>query len=618
MRKLSTWLPFLLGLLLVGFYWYWVHPSGFARGYTEDWCHPEITRQLMAEALERTGAPSFATQAYVAPNGTTLPFMAWATEVSWLGSWFWRWNRDFPFLWAWFGFSLLVSYLGSGYFLRKSKLGPWAAWGLAAAAVVFHVPRHFKTWHHSEHLFQHWIYLGLFIDAWIWSRWVRDRRWSIKLELWRGFFLLGVLGTAGYFWGPMIIEWSILRFCLLGSMLLCRRRREPFVIERSDRAMAMPVLLIAVWLMIDIRWFIPWVAAAKSMGSVESGLGWFTSFPYIVRPLWFDAIGDVLNPTRFARSHYWNIKPFLVSETVVTVGWFLWIPVLVGARRIMRTRGGPGLRLLIPFLAVIAVATLYISNQRLHFQGFIQSIVPTMEFFRVASRWGLFLPPLLVVLIALCWPELSLWAAGFWRRRRPLAILLGVLFAMSSLAELSYLLRPVSTMPPMDPTALKLLGDLRSAPGTTVLDMPFCMVGGNGVCGHQCPTYPTATMGGCLRGWHDKNVYGVYAGRLVPSQCQAYDQQPYVSWFAAWREQRCLKPQEWDELCRYLDGHPELSAILVYPELWTGASSDACRAQFDAKLGKPVAEARLVMAAVRGAETPRYTRLWRYEARCLK
>src|SRR4051812_43117981 len=112
---LRRWGAPLAGLVLILLYWYSVHPLGFSRGYFEDWCGPDVSRQLMAEAIARTGAPSFRIESYLAPVGLAGPFMAWEMEMSWLGSYFWKWSRDFPFFWVHYGLSLVLSYLGVGF-----------------------------------------------------------------------------------------------------------------------------------------------------------------------------------------------------------------------------------------------------------------------------------------------------------------------------------------------------------------------------------------------------------------------------------------------------------------------------------------------------------------------
>ena len=222
-RKRS-YFAFWLGLVAVLAYWYLVRPVG-GIGYVEDFCS-ELSRRAMAENLLKFSAPTFVSDLFMAPFGTPIAFFSWSIERDWLGAYVWMWNREFPFLWVYFAFSLLGSYFVVGAILRRMGLNSVAAWGLAAGVVVLHIPRHFKIWYHIEYLSQHWVYWSLFLDAWIWHRFIREKRWSWNLEIWRGFCLLGVLGSPGYFWGPMVLEWIILRLCFVAVLLLMLHRDQ--------------------------------------------------------------------------------------------------------------------------------------------------------------------------------------------------------------------------------------------------------------------------------------------------------------------------------------------------------------------------------------------------------
>lgn len=598
-------LAFVGGLFVLLAYWYSVHPMDFARGYTEDWCHPEQTRQLMAEALERAGGPSFRTHSFSAPTGISLPFMSWGIQISWLGAYFWSWNRDFPFLWALFGFSLLISYVGVGWILRKMSLVPVAAWGLALSVVLLHVPRHFKVWHHYEHLLDHWVYFSFFLDAWIWQRFWRERRFSWSLEAWRALCLCGMMTAAGYFWGPLILLWLLVRLCMAG-VWLGRRKRDPdsaILVEGAWRQALPAVAIGLVFIVIELRWFLPLAREVKGVGSIWQGLGWFGHWPYLLRPFWLE---DVFK----------TLKPFASFETVITPGWFFWVPLITG----LIFLGRRALLAVLPFALLLFIAIAYLDENLIRaLAPAIQRTIPFMGFFRVASRWGLFLPALLGSMIALCWPELSRGVAQLYRRKPVLAATLLVLFAISTGFEALRLRTPFSTMPALSEPAARLLEEVRVSPGTTVLDLPFCLAGGNGVCTQEsCPNYPMSTTGACFHGWHDKRVYGIYASRLASDQCKVYQSAPYTSWFDAWRSQRCFTDTEWTEFCAYLDHHPEHSAVLLYPDIWTGAGSPECLAKFTEHLGKPQNEAQFASAPVRGDETPRMSRLLRFAPRCVR
>lgn len=608
---------FALGLVIVAAYWYSVHPLGFGRSYLEDWCLPDLGRQLMSEALTTQGRLSFSTDKFFAPYGTDLPYGPWSLEMTWLGAYFWSWNREFPFLWVHFGASLLISYCGVGFVLRKMKLSPAWAWGLATLALVFHIPRHFKTWHHYEHQLQHWLYLSLFLEAWIWQRFWREKRWSWSLEGWRGLCLVGMMTTCGYFWGPLILLWALARVLGLGLALRLRKLGTPIRVEGAWRHAAPAVALMLIFAAIDFAWYLPLAAEMRKAGPLEPQFAWFVNGLKFFSPLWLDAV-----MSRFREQ--FGLSPWAGSvlnpETVVTVGWLYWIPALLGLYSVrVRLGGRAALWVALPFVLLFLVAFDYASHNPPFFALAIRKVVPFMGFFRVASRWGLLLPQVMLIITVLCLPELQAWAADFRRRKPRAAIVWMALFVLSSVGEASLLRIPVTSMPPLDSSTATLLADVKASPGTTVLDLPFCTTGGNGVCNWQCPNNPASIVGQCFRAWHDKKVYGLYAPRLVSAQCELYGRAPYLSWFDAWRDQRCFNEGEWRQFCSYLDERADLSAILLYPDIWVGASAPSCLADFERHLGKPVAQSVFALNGVRGEdEAPRVSRLLRYGVRCVK
>ena len=173
-------------------------------------------------------------------------------------------------------------------------------------------------------------------------------------------------------------------------------------------------------------------------------------------------------------------------------------------------------------------------------------------------------------------------------------------------------------MPPIPPQLEAALHQVNSYPGTTVLDLPFCVAGGNGVCtAEQCPNYPYSTVAQCLRLWHDKKIYGLYQARMTEGLCDIYRRKPYQSWFSAWQQQRCFTDQEWAEFCGYLDQHPELSAIQLYPDIWIGAGQPQCLAQFDAHLGSRLNEVVMPRSPSFGGKWTTSSRILFYPPKCL-
>ncbi len=618
-QKISSLLNrslFWFGLLAIGLYWYSIHPPGFGRGYSEDMC-TDIVRQMMSEHLDHWGSPKFWTDKFMAPGGASVPFMSWSIERDWLGALFWKWSRDFPFLWAYFGFSLLVSYLGVGFILRKMQLSKAAAWGIATLVVVVHVPRHFKIWHHYEHLLEHWIYWSVFLDAWIWQRFWREKKFSWTLEIWRGVFMLGVLGTTGYFWGPMIFEWLIVRGFLVASFLRLRGTKIKF--ELGVRSALLPSVLVVGLLWIDVQWFLPLFDEIRGLGDIWQPLGWFGHLLYFLRPLWAEHFVAGVNAIlQMVHVHLvWKINAIDSPETVSTIGYLFWIPVVLGVWFSRRKKGGEGLVFLAPFLMIGAFGILFASHLLPEFMyRVIQQIIPFMKYFRVATRWSLIMPAVFGVLIALSWSRLVFVAKSAWQERGGMRFLL-LCFAALSILECTWLAFPVNALPEMAPQFKGLLEKVRETPGTTVLDLPFCVAGGNGVCtGEQCPNYPTSTAGMCMREWHDKKVYGLYQSRMTEAHCQGYRKWPFHSWFNAWREQRCFSDYEWTDFCQYLSQHSELSAIFVYPDVWTGAGKPECMQKFVENLGEPLGQASYMAAPTRGGRGAHPSRLLWFKAQC--
>lgn len=591
-----------LGLLVVLVYWYSVHPTGFSRGYSEDLGFFELARQLMAQQIQQFGQPTFVTDQVMTPFKVSVPYMTWSTEKDWLGAYFWMWNREFPFFWFYYGVSLVVSYLGVGVILRGMRLSKAVAWAMATVVVVFHLPRHFKTWYHYEHLLQHWVYWGIFLDAWVWQKFWRDHKWSWSLELWRGLCLLGVFGTAGYFWGPMLIIWTLVRVSMVILEILRRKEGRRIEIEGSWKSALFPLGFGLFLFVLNLRWFLPLFKEVQRLGSVPQSNGWSANIAFLVRPLWLETL------------KLFHFKPIDTPETVVTMGWSYWIPTVLAILMSRKKNGGPGLSVLAPFLIFLGIGILYMgSGPPFSFvQDGIQATVPFMKFFRACSRWGLFLPQMTMVLILLAWPEL-------WARFQALRLKWAWAFVFIVILglELTWLNVPVMSMPPMSTSMVQMLDGIKKTPGTTVLDLPFCVAGGNGICSEkQCPNYPASITPACLRGWHDKKVYGLYASRLMSSDCNYYNQPPYTSWFDAWSTQRCLTSQEWDDLCHYLSEHSEISAVLVYPEIWTALQDPVCLGEFDRRLGAPRGQDSVFTALSRGGEGRQPTRVIWYSGRC--
>lgn len=596
-QKFSFWLG--LGLILA--YWYWIHPPGFYRGYSEDQCQVgDLPRQLMSESITQKGKPGFFTESLMAPTGASIPFMPWSIEQDWIGAYVWKLDKNFPFLWVYYGFSLILSYIIVGLILGRMKLSSQAAWGLATLVVGFHVPRHLKTWHHYEHLLEHWIYIGIFLDAWIWQKAYREKKWSLNLEAWRDFALVGTFGTAGYFWGPMILEWFLVRVCLFILV-----KKEKVRAEWKFKSLLLPAgaSLILIW--IQSYWFLALFEEVLKFGPIHQDMRSGLNLFYLIRPLWIDHFLILF------KSGFWSLfKP----ETAGSIGWIFWIPVVFGIRQGWSQWKKKSLWFALPFLIFLGIAVLYACTPTSPLHWLVQHTVPFMSFFRVKSRWGLFLPAIAGSLIALYWNEIQVQYRKNQNRKR------FKLFLLLSGMELTWLFFPVNTLPVPPASFPALMDQVRALPGDTVLDLPFCVIGGNGLClgpgYNQCSDSPRSFVGLCMREWHEKKVYGLYASRLSESNCQTYQKQPYISWFTAWTQNRCFTAGEWDGFCNYLDENPRISAVLLYPEIWQAAS--LCLEQFQVKLGPALAETRIATLATPGGKGEGWTRILLFPGKCRK
>lgn len=611
--RMKSKLFFFLGLLLVLGYCWQIRPPGFIRGYLGDHCVLESTRQLIAEQVTAHGRPTFETQNLMAPYGISVAYLPGTLELSGLGAAFWKWDKDFPFFYLYFIFSLVLTYVGVGIFSRKLSVpGPWS-WTLALLITVFNIARHYKHWFHMELLFLHWFYLSLFLDAIIWKKFIRERKWDWSLEAWRGWMLLTMLGTGGYFWGPLILEWVLLR----GWMGWLFKKKNHLVKPEGSRPSAIfAAALSAVWFGALVWWFGPLLAQVRVLGLQGGGISWFAEVTQIISPIWLD---DLWSWVRDFFGVKFSIRSFEDSETIVTVGWVLWIPTLLAIWRVRSTGRGVVRRMGAPFICLLVLGLIYSSLRPPFVQKTMQTIIPFMSFFRTASRWGLMIPAILGVLIALSWPELDAWVRARWRsKNKRFRFVMGLYLALSAV-EISHLRIPVEGMKPLGKETQALLQGVRETPGTTVLDLPFCVAGANGVCtNEQCSLYPLPLAGICFRQTHEKAVFGTYQSRLVEAQCGIYRKPPFTSWFNAWASNRCWSDEEWKDFCSFVGDHRELSAVLVYPDFWKAASKPACWRKFEENLGRPIQTAIFPTEATRGDRQPAMGRLVWFAPHCVK
>ena len=609
---------FYLGFILIATYWLINLPGEWwgPIGYVEDFGHFEITRVIIADAIQQFGKPEFVTNRFMAPTGDAVPFMTWSMERDWLGAYAWLIAPNFPWLWFYFGLSLLASYWVVGYFAQKMRIPKSWSWAIATLAVLGHIPRHFKAFHQMGNACLHWSYANLFFDAFIWWRLVTQRRWSFSTELWRLVVFIGVFQADGYQWGPAILLWVLFRVSTIVYIVFQNRKtgaghRSPIVIEWGKRKLIFPIGVLVLQVSLHLIWFLPLLESVLPhlRGGVYQPLEHVVGLTQVLRPYWYHWVADRLNDWVGAlwiggeRIHHY--------ETIMILGWFLLIPLLALSKRAVKQKQ-VGL-LLLPMSLFFLICILYgLRWFGAPVQWSLRSFVPFMSFFRVASRMGLLLPVIACALLTLGWSEVEPWFARLKRQRRWY-----YLFILSCVLEWGMILAyPLNSVAKMPAQAESVLSKIRQTKGDTVLDLPFCVHGGNHVCFGQCANYPTSLIGMYLTLWHDKNVYGLYRPRNVQANCSVYDQSPYDEWMKAWRENQCLTQMQWETLCQYLESQNRISAVLLYVDAWSALQDEECSNQVTKFLGPPLDEFTLDTMGTRGSASSPQTRVRYYPGRC--
>lgn len=600
---------FLLGLFLILAYLFAVSPNNFHPGYTGDLCFSEVTRYELFKNFSNMDSLSFTTQNLRYPFGTSLAFMPWGMEKDILGAFFLKYFPNAKFLFIYILLSFLISYLVSGFLIRK-LIGGSYYWLISAAFVLFNIPRHFKFWHHYEFLSLHWLHIGLLLDAIIWKEFLDKRTWNLKLELWRGIALLGMLGTALYFWGPLTLSFLLVRLVML-VLWIKQKNKIIFHIEmpKMNKILGLQFLIYAFYISLSFYWFLPLLKEVNSHGVITQGIDYTTHWGHIFRPLWLD---EGLSLFQFNTFWIKILGSFNESETVITVGWCLLIPLILVLRNFQKNKQ---LTRILPFLILMVVAILYISSRNGYkFQEVIRSIVPFMSFFRVASRWGIVLPPLIFICLLLGWNQLYLSLKDlFMSQYRFLVVFfvtIMIAFEARTLLTTSHFVEPLSTK------ASDFLNEIKESPGEAVLDLPFCVIGGNASCRKSCPFYEASITSQCLLPLHQKKVFSLYQARLTDDYCDEYDAKPYSTWMAAWKENRCFTKNEMIEFCSYLDHHSKIAAVIIYQDIWTATQSEECLETLSAFLGPVLSNTQIPIEASQIPQPTKSTRLLRFAGRC--
>jgi hypothetical protein len=452
-------------------YGIWVHPPGWIRnGYGEDMGGIDLSRQIMADSLREWGRPEFFTKRMMAPDGISSAFYSWSLERDGLGALVWLISPQIPWTWIYSLVSLLMIFFGVGLILKRGVLSASHAWGFATVVALFNVARHYKALHHYEHLIHHWFVLGLFLDVWIVHRFFKEGKWSLTSEIWRALVLQCVLNLGGYYWGMSLLGWLLVRLFLLVYALQLKQKNPIKFSKFNDfKSAVLPLCLMLGLGVVQLFWFIPLVKEVSKYSGIIQDYSWFGKIGFIFMPLWTEWLALGLT----------GKTALLVNETIMTIGWFYWIPLWVGIVLAFKHKHTSllhkqHLKAVTPFFIFLVLLITYGMGRLVEP---LQATIPTLNFFRVVCRTGLFMPYVAAALLVLLWPILLPWIKSVWMKRR----LVSIVFIASSIAEFSFMLTPFSKMPPMPQEAKALFEEIKLREGSTVLDLPFCVAGGNNI-----------------------------------------------------------------------------------------------------------------------------------------
>jgi hypothetical protein len=528
-----------------------------------------------------------------------MAYMPWGTEKDLFGAVLYQLDPQIPALFLYFVFSLIFSYIVCGLLIQKIT-GSQYFWLMSALLTIFNIARHFKLWFHYELLTLHWAYICILLDVLIWQRFIKDKKWDVHLELWRILGFLGMLGTAAYWFGPIFLSFMVTRLFMVGWALKKRNHFRIQWFQWNWRNSAL-CLVIAGLFLLNVYWYLPLLAEVAKDTNVYQPSGFSARTKDIFHPVWLRNLFHGFDAGAFFDRFFTSMH---TTETVVAVGWS-WLILLFVA--VLTMRRHKNLKRLVPFLIIFLFGVLYMRGPDKYFQDLARQYIPVFSFFRVASRWGLFYPILIFAIAALAHKEIF----AFWSDHKRRKLLL-VSFGLIACLEISTLARPVSSTPALSMDAQRFFAEIKQSPGTAVLDFPFAVVGGNGVCREiSGPFYPRSVSSQCFLTVHQKKVFTTYQGRATEAMCKPYTLAPYADWFRHWKNNDCFAEHEVKDLCAYLRNDPNIGSLLISSGIWTAFAQPQCRALFEKYFGPPVD------SAIVPVESEAESTVFRYRTQCL-
>ena len=508
MRKQRTLLA-ILGLLTIWLVFFYsriglIPATLQGNGDVAGW---EYTGFYFLENLKFTPFPvlDFANNHHFYPEGLSPVFQSWALERDYFYGLLSKVFGPGPWLFYYYGLSILVTSIGSFLLLRRSFHDNRAAMAsifltYVNAYAMQRFPAHFGIAVH------HWSSLSVIAHFLVFYRFSRNRQIPLKLHLISGLLTLLSLGQElGYVAGIALTSF-VVTYGLMALIGLWRYRKglrnfcssvlgqwwQDFKSQSSTQVLVLVILAAAFFIVSPLLSIVTEIGKQQT-GEMLSGNWWAHPLRFLV-PL-EPSLGGLYGE-QFKDS----------TETFIDgiPGWFLLFIGLGGVYYSIKKRRWAALSL----LTLLGLFVFYAPEE-----SPILKVFPWFRYARVGPRPTIIYPTILVCLSLLA-------PLGFNMSRRAIGatLLAVVLFGIDTFNIYSRILPPVVIEPPGE--FLGCMEEIKKQPGEAVLDFPFCYKGGNG--GGIC-NFEQTTGTWALRKYHEKKVLGSYFARLSAKNARFYE-----------------------------------------------------------------------------------------------
>ena len=385
------------------------------------------------------------------------------------------------------------------FFILRRDVGRSKAWFVAFTASFLNVAALYKFPGHINLCTIHWAAASLAMDF-IMARRFLENRLSLHFILVRILILFLSLGLdVGYIAGFGLTSFSITIIWMLFS--LGRKGIPKFVREKyyewrgEAKDHRLTVILPALGILSVCWLYLPILFQTTYMymhSDSDPGFVFWANPLRIVLP-WF----PVVNANHPFFSSFF--KDTFEMTGNMSPGWIIVIPGLVGLYFILRKR----MREYLPFIVMVVLFLTY------HPWNFtVLKILPWYGQVRVSGRFSLIFPVIMPLFALAAWdPFFS------WIKRHSWVPFILIPVALLEIAGMYSILGSFNPMPEKEVSAY--MDKVRGAPGSALLEWPFCIVGGNGVgTGELCPfCFKNESTYGLMR-WHGKKLVNAYLSRL--------------------------------------------------------------------------------------------------------